>query len=98
MLKRSRIISVIVAVAMVIGLVFSSLFIVENSEHKCSGADCKICAQVNLSLKTFNNQTSKPETVLSVISVFWAMVLILGCKNNSAKADTLIDLKTKLSN
>lgn len=98
MIKRSRIISIIIAVAMAIGLISVTFFIIENSEHQCTGSDCQICAQVNLNLKTFNNQMPKPETVLSVISVFWAMVLILGCKKNRVKTDTLINLKTKLSN
>lgn len=98
MLKRSRIISVILAVAIAIGLVSSALFVVEKSEHKCSGVDCQICAQVNFSLKAFNNQTPRPETALSMVSVFWIMVLALGCKNNKVKIDTPINLKTKLSN
>lgn len=82
MRMRNRITSVILVISMIIGLVFSSLFIFENSEHKCTGADCQICAQVNSSLKAFNNQTQKPKSALSIISVFWAVVLILGYKNN----------------
>lgn len=96
--KHSRIISVIMAVAMVIGLVSSALFVVENSEHKCSGMDCQICAQVNVSLKALNNQTPKPEIAFSVFAVSWTIVLIFGCIHNYFKVDTLINLKTKLSN
>lgn len=98
MKKHNKITSVILAAAMIIGLVFPSLFIAENSEHKCSGVDCQICAQVNSSLKAFNNLIPKPETVLEIISVFWVMVLVLGIKNHTVKTDTLIDLKIKLSN
>lgn len=98
MQKHNKITSVILAAAMIIGLVFPSLFIAENSEHKCSGVDCQICAQVNLSLKVFNNLVPKPENALALISVFWVMVLVLGVKNHTVKTNTLIDLKIKLSN
>ncbi|MGN0458774.1 MAG: hypothetical protein ACI4IL_07385 [Eubacterium sp.] len=98
MLKRNRIISVIVAVAMAIGLVSSALFIIENSEHNCLGEDCQVCAQINLNLKLFDNQTPKPENALLTISFVWIVVLTLGCIKDNIKADTLISLKIKLSN
>lgn len=98
MSKRNRIIAIIVAVAMTIGLVSSALFVVENANHKCNGTDCQICDQINLSLKLFNNQTPKPEEAMAIVCIAWALVLALGLTKNIVKVDTLIDLKTKLSN
>ncbi|MGN0523762.1 MAG: hypothetical protein ACI4IG_05785 [Eubacterium sp.] len=98
MLKRNRLISVIVAVAMAIGLVSSAVFVIENSNHKCTGVDCQVCDHVKLNLKAFDNQTPKPESVLAVLTVAWAIVLVLGCRANNVKTDTLINLKIKLSN
>ena len=98
MTKRNRIIAIIVAVAMAIGLVSSALFVVENANHKCTGTDCQICDQINLSLKAFDNQTPKPEEAMAIVCVVWALVLALGLTKNIVKVDTLVDLKTKLSN
>lgn len=98
MTKRNRIIAIIVAVAMAIGLVSSALFVVENANHNCTGTDCQICDQINLSLKLFDNQTPKPEEATAIICVSWALVLALGLTKNIVKVDTLVDLKTKLSN
>lgn len=83
---------------MIIGLVFTSVFIAENSEHQCSGIDCQICAHVNSGIKTFNNLITKPENALAIVSLFWVAVLVIGIKNSAVSSDTLIDLKIKLSN
>ncbi len=98
MTKRNRIIAIIVAVAMAIGLVSSALFVVESANHKCTGSDCQICDQINLSLKLFDNQTPKPEEAMAIICVFWALVLTLGLIKYVVKVNTPVDLKVKLSN
>lgn len=98
MTKRNRVIAIIVAVAMAIVLVSSALFVVENANHKCNDTDCQICYQINSSLKLFDNQTPKPEEAMAIICVVWALVLALGLIKNIVKVDTLVDLKTKLSN
>lgn len=98
MTRRYRIIAIIVAVAMAIGLALSALFVVENANHKCTGTDCQICDHISLSLKEFNNQTPEPEDTMAIICVCWALVLALGLTKNIVMVDTLVDLKTKLSN
>lgn len=98
MAKLHKLTALITAIAIVIVVFFSALFIAENSEHKCSGVDCQICEQVQLKLRLFNNQTPKPEDSLIILAVVWCVVLTLGYKTNIISSKSLIELKTKLSN
>lgn len=95
---KKRIIAFVVAVAMAIGLVSSVVFIAENAEHNCSGVDCQICDLVQSNLKFFDNQTPNPNAPVYTLVVFWALVLVIGLKHKVCKMDTLVSLKTKLSN
>lgn len=98
MSKRNRFVAIIIAVAMAIGLVSSAIYVIDSSEHKCSGIDCQLCERVQTNLKHFNNQTPKPEKAVLLLSTAWVLVLVLGCKENIVRLSTLVELKTKLSN
>lgn len=58
---KKKVISVIVALAMTVGLVSSCVFIAESIEHSCRGVECQVCTQVRSSLNSFNNLTQAPE-------------------------------------
>ena len=98
MRNKKRIIALIVAFAMVFALAFSVFFIAHNSEHKCSGADCEICAQINNCLVKLNNITPKPQNALIVALAFFGVVLLLGEAETAKIRKSLIQLKVKLSN
>lgn len=97
MTKRSRAIALITAVALVFGLVFSALFAAQQSAHNCTGEDCVICLSLQQNLKLFDNQSLASNGIIAVLGIAWALCILLCDIQNSAKSDTLISLKEKLS-
>ena len=89
--NKKRITALCLAFAIAIALAFSVLFIAHNSEHKCSGADCSICAQIN-------NCVEKPETSDFSAPVLFCAVLCVGAVIELFRKKSLIELKVKLSN
>ena len=98
MRNKKRIIALIVAFAMVFALAFSVFFIAHNSEHKCSGTDCEICAQINNCLVKINNIMPKPQSAVVFALALFAVVLLLGDALCAQNRKTLTQLKVKLSN
>ncbi|MBR3737600.1 MAG: hypothetical protein IKN26_02570 [Eubacterium sp.] len=96
--NKKRITALCLAFAIAIALAFSVLFIAHNSEHKCSGADCSICAQINNCVEKLNNISPKPETSDFSAPVLFCAVLCVGAVIELFRKKSLIELKVKLSN
>ena len=97
MTKKKRIISLIVAVAVIFVMLYSALFIVSHAEHDCVGENCPICYQISVCENTLKNLS------LAVCAVAFAAAFTYTlCRSISACADvtpsyTLVSLKVKLT-
>ena len=48
MTKRKRIISLVVAAAVLFVMLYSALYIAAEANHDCVGENCPICYQINV--------------------------------------------------
>ena len=98
MSTKRRIIALALAVLFVAFAALSLTFILVEAGHDCSGEDCPICEQIALI-----GSTIRTAAVFIFVMMVTAVALI-GSKRlseilkNGYRADTLVLLKTKLSN
>lgn len=88
----------VAAVATVFVMLFSSLYIVEHSDHECGGADCPICAvmaQCSNNLKTIGLAVVVVAAMCGLIDDTKAAVTI-GADNLSVTS--LISQKVRMNN
>ena len=97
MTKKKRIISLIVAVAVIFVMLYSVLYIAAEANHDCVGENCPICYQISVCENTLKNLS------LAVCAVAFAAAFTYTlCRSISACADvtpsyTLVSLKVKLT-
>jgi len=95
---RRRVIAVALAVLFVAFTALSLTFMLVEAGHDCTGEDCPICEQIALISGTF-----RTAAVLVFVMMITAVALV-GFKRLSEsfidgyRTDTLVLLKTKLSN
>ena len=88
----------IFAILLLLLTIFSSVYIIVESEHKCEGEGCPICHMIEVCeeiLYSIGNTLSFCVTVafMSSISKF-----LLSFKSNNSFRRTLFDLKVRLNN
>lgn len=98
MARRNRILSAFIAFAMVLAMAFSVLFIAEEANHNCSNSDCQICYQINSCLKLLYTVSYEPDVQAVSYALAFGLVLVIGAVMANQNINTLISLKTKLSN
>ena len=97
MTKRKRIISLVVAAAVLFVMLYSALYIAAEANHDCVGENCPICYQINVCQNALKNLS------LAVCAEAFAAVFTYTlCRRISACADftpsyTLVSLKVKLT-
>lgn len=98
MTKRKKIYSMLIAISIICAMAFSVLFVLTEANHDCvAGSCCKICLHINYCLEHLKLIAEKPSAALLpslLIFLFLSSVKIITCFSN---ANTLIDLKVKLS-
>jgi hypothetical protein len=93
---KRKAIAIVLTVLMLIGILFSYHFIIEEAHHKCMGKQCPICAQIDDSIQFIMSIKFVP------ILPFIVAVLFMFAKWVAHKAkyicvnDTLISLKVEL--
>lgn len=98
MTKHKRLIAFVVAAAIVFAMAFSVLFIVCNEKHDCTGGvDCQICQQIRAGVENFLHHTPKPQNTVLLVTISYALLLVIGKVLQRSVLDTLISLKVKLS-
>ena len=97
MRSRIRFISFIICAAVACAMLFSALFVVFEAEHDCHGELCKICAQVQVCLRTLDNLFAESDGACDCACALFAAVLILGALIKGIPSLTPVELKTKLS-
>lgn len=97
MTKKKRIVSLVVAVAVIFVMLYSALYIAAETDHDCVGENCPICYQINACQNTLKNLS-----LAVCAAVFAAAFTYTLCRSISACADvtpsyTLVSLKVKLT-
>lgn len=95
-LERS--IAVLVAAVFLFGMLFSALFIAEESVHDCSGEDCPICEMI-AQCENFVKRIS-PAIILAVLA-FLAIELVCAYRSETDSdivRTTPLSLRVRLNN
>ena len=96
--KKKRIVTMLIAFLFVIAAVFSAAFVIKEANHKCNHADCQICQTMQLCIKNLTDLGSKSDDIVGVTVLFYFALFIIPFVTYIFSKETLIDLKTKLSN
>ena len=95
---KKRVIALALAVLFVAFAALSLTFMLVEANHDCSGEDCPICEQIALLSGTLRT------AVAVMIAVLLSVIAVSGIKRffeyagSGYRRDTLVLLKTKLSN
>ena len=95
---KRRVLAIALAVLFAVFAALSLTFVLIESAHDCSGADCPICEQIAL----FSDSLRSAAVLVFIIMI--TAVALIGAKKPveilkiGYRADTLVLLKTKLSN
>lgn len=96
--KKKRIVTMLIAFLFVIATVFSTAFVIKEANHKCNHTDCQICQTMQLCIKNLTDLGSKSDDNVGVTVLFYFALFIIPFVIHIFSKETLIDLKTKLSN
>lgn len=96
--KKKRIVTMFIAFLFVIATVFSAVFVIKEANHKCNHTDCQICQTMQLCIKNLTDLGSKSDDIVGVTVLFYFALFIIPFVTYIFSKETLIDLKTKLSN
>ncbi len=96
--KKKRIVTMLIAALFIISAVFSTAFVIKEANHKCNHTDCQICQTMQLCIKILTNLGSKSDDIVGVTVLFYFALFIIPFVTYIFSKETLIDLKTKLSN
>lgn len=96
--KKKRIVTMLIAFLFVIATVFSTAFVIKEANHKCNHTDCQICQTMQLCIKNLTDLGSKSDDNVGVTVLFYFALFIIPFVTYISLKETLIDLKTKLSN
>ncbi|WP_054740260.1 hypothetical protein [Cellulosilyticum ruminicola] len=97
-MKKNKVIALILAVVLLAGLLFSTIFIIENFGHKCTGHDCPICLEINQAAQFISSIKFIPilSVTLTILSVFTLTRAVF--KRVYVHKNTLISLKVEMLN
>ena len=96
--KKKRIVIMLIAALFIISVVFSTAFVIKEANHKCNHTDCQICQTMQLCIKNLTDLGSKSDDIVGVTVLFYFALFIIPFVTYIFSKETLIDLKTKLSN
>ena len=80
--NTKRVIALIIAVVTLLFMLSSFLFIIEHSEHQCTGNDCPICAVITQcvnNLKQIGMGTSTVSSLLTTIVIVTYVLKLHDC-------------------
>lgn len=98
MSKKKRIVTMLIAALFIISAVFSTAFVIKEANHKCNHTDCQICQTMQLCIKNLTDLGSKSDDIVGATVLFYFALFIIPFVTYIFSKETLIDLKTKLSN
>lgn len=96
--KKKRIVTMLIVALFIISAVFSAAFVIKEANHKCNHTDCQICQTMQLCIKNLTDLGSKSDDNVGVTVSFYFALFIIPFVTYIFSKESLIDLKTKLSN
>lgn len=97
MKQHLRIISVVLCFVIVFSIVLSTAFIINFTNHECSGDDCEICYHIHTCEQTLKKLAIGTSVLAGSIAMRIVSALIPALCYNFRSGDTLISMKVKLS-
>ena len=98
MSKIRRVLTVLLAAAVLFVMLFSAFYIAIEADHDCVGEDCPICFQISVCEHTLK---SVGQTILVVILAGFIGIFLISLSAFTKKLaynTSLVSLKVKLSN
>ena len=96
--KRNRVLTVLLAAAVLFVMLSSACYIAIEADHDCTGDDCPICCQISVCENTLK---SVGQAVLVVILAAFIGITMFSMPSFAKKPTyntSLVTLKVKLSN
>lgn len=97
MAKRKKIISAIIVIIAALAVTLSVLFIAEEANHSCTGADCIVCRQISSCLERLKGACSGVASGAAAPACIFVLLLFIPIFTSDLSDKTLISLKVKLS-
>lgn len=97
MTKKIRSIALIVAFAVLFVMLCSTLYIVAEADHDCTGENCPICYQISVCQNTLKNLSFAVCTAVFAAAFTYTLCQSVSARTESIQSDTLVSLKVKLS-
>ena len=98
MTKRKRIISLVVAAAVLFVMLYSALYIAAEANHDCVGENCPICYQINVCQNALKNLSLAVCAVAFAAAFTYTLCRSISVCTDYAQSYTLVSLKVKLTN
>ena len=97
MTKRKRIISLVVAAAVLFVMLYSALYIAAEANHDCVGENCPICYQINVCQNALKNLSLAVCAAVFAAALPYTLCRGISVCTDYAQSYTLVSLKVKLS-
>ena len=97
MTKRKRIISLVVAAAVLFVMLYSALYIAAEANHDCVGENCPVCYQINVCQNALKNLSLAVCAAVFAAALPYTLCRGISVCTDYAQSYTLVSLKVKLS-
>lgn len=98
MAKHKRIAAAFLAAALLLVMLGSAFFVIEESDHDCIGEGCAICFQLNVCQNVLKNLCLAVFVAAVAAGVLYALPMGADPHREPDFSDTLVTMKVKLSN
>ena len=97
MAKRSRILALVVAMAVLFVMLTSAFFIAAEADHDCDGDGCEICCQIDVCRAVLRGLALIVIAAALAAAACVAFRRDFAARQEQARSCTLVSLKVKLS-
>lgn len=97
MAKRDRIFALLLALIVCSVVLLSSIFIIVEANHDCTGDQCPICCQMESCVNALR-ALSCVSLVAAAVVLGCSFIAVLPCYTGIRQVESLVTLKVKLSN
>ena len=97
--KSQRIAAAVLSAVVLLAMLFSVIFMIEEAHHDCVGEDCPVCASIAACVKTFDSLAdgaAKPKIPIA-LALFTAVAAITA-STQIFSSETLISKKIRQNN
>ena len=98
MTKRAKYMAAVMAFAVVFVMLWSSFYIVAESDHECTGENCPICEQISVCCNTIRTISSGIAAAVATVLLSCTFSRTVLLYNEETPRYTPVSLKVKLLN